>query len=85
MKEQKKERSPFVTTSIRTKVFLVKIHNQFPTLIIISKHYRNSSLSRLLSNNYLTGKRTYACSFCLNHVKKLQKETSPETAKEDSS
>ena len=35
-------------------------------------------------NNYFTDKSTYVCSFCLNHPKKVQKETELETATENS-
>ena len=42
------------------------------------------SLSYLISNNYLANKSTFVCNFCLNHTKNLQKETTLETATEDS-
>lgn len=42
------------------------------------RDYKKSSLSCLISNNYLTKKCTYICSFCLNHAEKMQKETPTE-------
>ena len=48
------------------------------------RDYKKCSLFRLISNNYLTDKSAYVCSFCLNNTEKLQKKTLLETGTEDS-
>ena len=85
--EQKRDRSQFVTKSIGTKVTFSQDTQSFPYVfydVKTRRDYKKSSLICLISNNYWTDKSTYVSSFCLNHAEKLQRETSPETAKGDS-
>ena len=78
--ETKRNKSHFGTKSTGTKIFSQDALSISCFLYNIKtrRHYKLYSLSCLTSNNYLTDKSTYVCTFCLNHAEKLQKETSLE-------